>query len=260
MGMVPERSTGQDRDNMHQDFFPPGIVVLTGAGISKESGIDTFRDSGGLWTKVRLEDVATIEAWHRDKKKVLDFYNDTRKAFRAAHVVPNAAHLALARLEKEYEGEVTVVTQNIDPLHEQAGSRRVLHMHGRDGEIRCMSCGTVSESEADLTPQSVCGQCRAVGELRPNIVWFGEMPMHMDEIHEALDRCGLFVAIGTSGEVYPAAGFVMHVRRHRRRARTVELNLEPSSNDTLFHEHVYGPATQVVPPYVEKILKGGVLA
>ena len=202
---------------MHQDFFPPTIVVLTGAGISKESGIDTFRDADGLWTRVNLEDVATLEAWHRDKKKVLDFYNDTRRQFRAAHIEPNAAHRALARLEKEYGGEVVIVTQNIDLLHEQAGSKNVLHMHGRDGEIRCMHCGQVSRSDVDHTPQSVCSTCQAVGELRPHIVWFGEMPLHMDEIHAALRRCGLFLAIGTSGEVYPAAGFVLEVRHHRAR-------------------------------------------
>ena len=219
---------------MHQDFLPPGIVVLTGAGISKESGIDTFRDKDGLWTRVNLDDVATLEAWQRDKKKVLDFYNDTRKMFQAAHIEPNAAHRALAHLEKKYDGEVTVVTQNIDLLHEGAGSKRVIHMHGRDGEIRCMACGTVSASAIDLSPQSACTNCRAVGELRPNIVWFGEMPMHMEEIHEVLDRCGLFMAVGTSGQVYPAAGFVLHVRRHRPRAHTVELNLEPSDNQTLF--------------------------
>lgn len=243
---------------MHQDFLPPGIVVLTGAGISKESGIDTFRDKDGLWNKVNLEEVATLDAWHRDKKKVLDFYNETRKTFRGANIRPNAAHSALARLEQKYDGEVTIVTQNIDPLHEMAGSRKVLHMHGRDGEIRCMKCGTVSESDIDLTPESVCAVCKSVGELRPNIVWFGEMPMHMDEIGEALGRCGLFLSIGTSGEVYPAAGFVLQVRRRRPRARAVELNLEPSGNQSLFHEHIYGPATKIVPAYVERILKGEV--
>jgi NAD-dependent deacetylase len=242
---------------MHQDFMPPGIVVLTGAGISKESGIDTFRDADGLWTRVNLEEVATIEAWHRDKKKVLDFHNDTRRMLRAAGVAPNAAHQALAHLEREYDGEVTVITQNIDPLHEIAGSKRVIHMHGRDGEVRCMNCKTVFESDADLTPASVCPNCQAEGELRPNVVWFGEMPLHLDEIYEVLERCGLFIAIGTSGEVYPAAGFVLHVRRHRRRAPTVELNLEPTGNQTLFQEHVYGPATKIVPPYVERILKRG---
>ena len=242
---------------MHQDFFPPGIAVLTGAGISKESGIDTFRDIDGLWNRVNLEEVATLEAWHRDKKKVLDFYNETRSLFRAAGIHPNEAHRALAQLEREYEGEVTVITQNIDLLHEQAGSKRVIHMHGRDGEIRCMACSTVFESEQDLTPSSVCPACGAAGELRPNIVWFGEMPMHLEEIYEVLERCGLFLAIGTSGEVYPAAGFVLHVRRHAARAHTVELNLEPTGNKSLFHEHIYGPATGTVPPYVARVLKHG---
>ncbi|MGQ3299973.1 NAD-dependent deacylase [Reyranella sp.] len=242
---------------MHQDFFPPGIAVLTGAGISKESGIDTFRDIDGLWNRVNLEEVATLEAWHRDKKKVLDFYNETRGMFRAAGVHPNDAHEALARLEREYEGEVTIITQNIDPLHELAGSKRVIHMHGRDGEIRCMKCKTVFESDQNLTPASVCPSCGAVGELRPDIVWFGEMPMHLEEIYAVLERCGLFLAIGTSGEVYPAAGFVLHVRRHAPRARTVELNLEPTDNKSLFHEHIYGPATETVPPYVTRVLTQG---
>ena len=241
---------------MHQDYFPPGIVVLTGAGISKESGIDTFRDPDGLWTRVNLEDVATIEGWHRDKKKVLDFYNEARGLFRAAQVVPNATHEALARLEAKYGGDVVIVTQNIDPLHERAGSKNVIHMHGRDGEVRCMNCSTVFPSDSDLSPKSVCPTCGATGELRPNIVWFGEQPMHLDEIYAALDKCGLFIAIGTSGQVYPAAGFVQHVRR-RARARTVELNLEPTENQPLFQEHIYGPATLIVPPYVERILAEG---
>ena len=242
---------------MHQDFFPPGIAVLTGAGISKESGIDTFRDADGLWNRVDLEEVATLEAWHRDKKKVLDFYNETRSMFRAAGIGPNEAHKALARLEREYDGEVTIITQNIDLLHEQAGSKRVVHMHGRDGEIRCMKCSTVTESDSDLSPASVCPTCKAVGELRPNIVWFGEMPIHMDEINEVLERCGLFLSIGTSGEVYPAAGFVLQVRRSNPRAHTVELNLEPTGNQTLFRQHIYGPATLTVPAYVDRVLAYG---
>ena len=241
---------------MHQDYFPPGIVVLTGAGISKESGIDTFRDADGLWTRVNLEDVATIDGWHRDKKKVLDFYNEARGMFRAAQVAPNAAHDALARLEAKYGGDVTIVTQNIDPLHEMAGSKNVLHMHGRDGEVRCMNCSTVFPSDSDLSPQSVCPKCGAMGELRPNIVWFGEQPMHLDEIYAALDKCGLFIAIGTSGQVYPAAGFIQLVRR-RARVHTVELNLEPTESQPLFQEHIYGPATRIVPPYVERILAEG---
>jgi NAD-dependent deacetylase len=242
---------------MHQDFLPLGIAILTGAGISKESGIDTFRDAAGLWTRVNLEEVATIEAWYRDKKKVLDFHNDTRRTLRAVHIVPNAAHEALARLEREHDGEVTVITQNIDTLHEQAGSHCVIHMHGRDGEVRCMTCQKVFESDDDLTPASVCPNCISVGELRPNIVWFGEIPMHLDEIYRILERCGLFLSIGTSGEVYPAAGFVLHVRRHSPRARTVELNLEPTDSKALFHEHIYGPATEIVPAYVDRVLKQG---
>ncbi len=205
---------------MHQDYGPPGIVVLTGAGISKESGIDTFRDPDGLWNRGNLEDVATLEA--------------------------------------EYGGDVTIVTQNIDLLHEMAGSKNVIHMHGREGEVRCMRCGTVSPSDADLSVDSVCLNCRAVGELRPNIVWFGEEPMRLDEIYAALGRCGLFIAIGTSAQVYPAAGFVLHVRR-RAHVRTVELNLEPTENQPLFGEHIYGPATRIVPAYVERILAGAAL-
>jgi NAD-dependent deacetylase len=241
---------------MHQDYAPPGIVVLTGAGISKESGIDTFRDPDGLWNRVNLEDVATLDGWHRDKKKVLDFYNEARGLFRAVRIAPNAAHEALARLEAKYGGDVTIVTQNIDPLHEMAGSKNVIHMHGREGEVRCMTCSTVFPSDSDLSPESVCPKCGAVGDLRPNIVWFGEQPMHLDEIYSALDKCGLFMAIGTSGQVYPAAGFVLHVRR-RVRVRTVELNLEPTENQPLFQEHIYGPATRIVPPYVERILAEG---
>jgi NAD-dependent deacetylase len=244
---------------MHQDIGPPGIVILTGAGISKESGIDTFRDKNGLWTKVDLEEVATIEAWFRDKKKVLDFYNGGRAMLTGSNITPNAAHKALARLEREYPGEVTIVTQNIDLLHEAGGAKNVLHMHGRMGEIRCMNCSAITSSEADLSPETAC-PCGARGELRPHIVWFGEMPLYMTEIHEALDRCGLFLSIGTSGMVYPAAGFVQHVRMRRRRARTVELNLEPSDGHTLFHERHYGPATEIVPAFVEKILQGEINA
>jgi NAD-dependent deacetylase len=232
-----------------------GIVILTGAGISKESGIDTFRDKDGLWTKVDLEEVATIEAWFRDKKKVLDFHNAGRSMLTGGNITANAAHRALARLEREYDGDVTIVTQNIDLLHEAGGARNVLHMHGQMGEVRCMNCSAITKSEADLSPETPC-PCGAKGELRPNVVWFGEMPLYMNEIHEALDRCGLFISIGTSGSVYPAAGFVQHVRMRRRQARTVELNLEPSDSHTLFHERHYGPATEIVPAFVDRILKG----
>jgi NAD-dependent deacetylase len=240
---------------MHQEFGHPRIVILTGAGISKESGIDTFRDVGGLWSRVNLEDVATIEAWHRDPAKVLDFHNAGRAFFAGCNIVPNAAHRALARLEKEWPAEVLVVTQNIDLLHEGGGSRNVLHMHGQAGKLRCMACGTVTDSDAELSVKTVCAACGAVGQTRPKVVWFGEIPLHMDEIMAALDECGLFISIGTSGAVYPAAGFVQHVRR-RRRARTVELNMERSDGHEMFHDEIYGPATEVVPAYVETLLTG----
>ena len=231
----------------------PGIVILTGAGISKESGIDTFRDKDGLWTKVDLEEVATIEAWYRDKKKVLDFFNAGRAWFAGKNITANAAHAALGKLQRDYPGEVTIVTQNIDLLHEAGGASKVLHMHGRMGEIRCMACGAITASGADLTPETLC-PCGATGELRPHVVWFGEMPFHMDEILAALDRCGLFLSIGTSGSVYPAAGFVQHVRTQRRQARTIELNLEPSEGASLFAESTYGPASAVVPAFVDRLL------
>ena len=242
---------------MHQDIDHPAIVVLTGAGTSKESGIDTFRDKDGLWARYDLEEVATIEAWYRDKRKVLDFYNQGLTWFRGANIRPNGAHDALARLEKEWPGEVLVVTQNIDLLHEGAGSKNVLHMHGQAGKIRCMACGTILDSEMELYPDTPCPQCGAKGQLRPHVVWFGEMPLHMDEIYAALERCALFISVGTSGMVYPAAGFVQHVRRHAPRAHTTELNLEPSDGHSLFKERIYGPATQVVPAYVEKLLTTG---
>jgi NAD-dependent deacetylase len=242
---------------MQQVFGHPPIVILTGAGISKESGIDTFRDADGLWSRVNLEEVATIEAWHRDPAKVLDFHNAGRAFFAGRNITPNAAHRALARLEREWPAEVLVVTQNIDLLHEGGGSKNVLHMHGQAGKLRCMACGIITDSDAELSVKTACAACGAVGQTRPHVVWFGEMPLFMDEIMTALDACGLFISIGTSGAVYPAAGFVQHVRR-KRRARTVELNMERSDGHQMFHDGIYGPATEVVPAFVDRLLSGGI--
>lgn len=232
------------------------IVILTGAGISKESGLDTFRDADGLWSKVRIEDVATPEAFARDPVGVHDFYNARRRNMAGGAVRPNAAHFALARLERDWPGEVLVVTQNIDDLHEKAGSRNLIHMHGEMLKVRCAFCGGIMAWEEDLTVETGCPLCNKSGRLRPHVVWFGEMPLEMERIYDALDRCGLFLSIGTSGNVYPAAGFVQHVRG-RGDAHTVELNLEPSQGASLFAEQKYGPATQVVPAYVELLLKRG---
>jgi len=234
------------------------IVILTGAGISKESGLDTFRDADGLWSKVRIEDVATPEAFARDPVRVHEFYNQRRRQMVGGNIRPNAAHLALARLEEEgvqQAIEVLLVTQNIDDLHEKAGSRNLLHMHGEMKKARCEACDHVAMWEADLTRETLCPGCARPGGMRPHVVWFGEMPLYMDAIMQALDRCDLFLSIGTSGNVYPAAGFVRQVRRSGR-AHTVELNLEPSEGVELFAETIHGPASRIVPDYVARILGG----
>ena len=228
------------------------IVILTGAGISKESGLDTFRDAGGIWAKVRLEDVATPEAFHRDPVLVHDFYNARRATLRASSVVPNAAHLALARLEREWPGEVTLVTQNVDDLHDRAGSRNLIHMHGELMKARCTSCHLVIPWADPLSVASQCPGCRSES-LRPHVVWFGEVPFEMRRIHAALEDAAIFVSIGTSGSVYPAAGFVAYALE-KGVERCVELNLEPSDGSRLFDERIYGPATEVVPRWVERLL------
>jgi NAD-dependent deacetylase len=231
------------------------IVVLTGAGISAESGLATFRGAGGLWEGHRLQDVATPEAFARDPVLVQRFYNMRRAQLRAPGVEPNAAHLALARLERAWPGEVLVVTQNVDDLHERAGSRNLIHMHGELMRALCLDCRGSSPWREDLGERSACPRCRAPGRLRPDIVWFGEMPYRMDEIYQALARCDLFLSVGTSGQVYPAAGFV-EVVRDSGDARTVEINLEPSAVATGFAEHRTGPAGALVPAFVEELLAG----
>ncbi|GKX35220.1 MAG: NAD-dependent protein deacylase [Rhizobiaceae bacterium MnEN-MB40S] len=226
------------------------IVILTGAGLSAESGLSTFRDKGGIWQKHRIEDVATPEAFLRDPERVLTFYN-TRRG-NARDVQPNAAHKALARLEAEFPGHVLTVTQNIDPLHEMAGTTNLIHMHGEISRVLCMHCGARTPWETDLTVDMVCAACNRSGGMRPDVVWFGEMPYRMDEIYSALTDCDLFISIGTSGNVYPAAGFVAEAREVG--AHTVELNLEPSAGISLFDEAIHGKATVVVPAYVERLL------
>ncbi|MFM7350013.1 MAG: NAD-dependent deacylase [Erythrobacter sp.] len=225
------------------------IVVLTGAGISAESGIDTFRSAGGLWEQHRVEDVATPEGFARDPDLVLGFYDMRREAL--AKVAPNPAHGALARLEREFAGELLLVTQNVDDLHERGGSARVLHMHGELKSALCTSCGTRSRWEASMSDLPRCPVCQA-RTLRPDVVWFGEMPYQMERIYAALEACDLFVSIGTSGAVYPAAGFVQEARANG--ARTLELNLEPSEGSRWFHETRLGPASEVVPAWVEEVL------
>lgn len=227
------------------------IVVLTGAGISAESGISTFRDSGGLWEQHRLEEVANPEAFARNPERVHDFYNERRRRLRT--VEPNEAHFALARLEREWPGGVLVVTPNIDDLHERAGSRNLVHMHGELRKVRCLVCGKVLVWEMDCLRTSPCPDCRARLALRPHVVWFGELPLAMDLILPALERCGIFICVGTSGCVEPSAGFVERVNPF---AYTVELNLEPGEKSASFFEGRSGKATDLLPTLVEEVLAG----
>lgn len=234
-------------------FSPTGsIVVLTGAGISKESGLATFRDADGVWAKYRIEDVATPDAFARDPARVLDFYNLRRRQAFGDNIRPNAAHRALGALEAFWPGDFLLVTQNIDDLHEGGGSTKLIHMHGELKKSRCNHCGDIVDGLGDLDPAMVCAACGAPGGMRPHVVWFGEMPLEMDRIYGALADCDLFVSIGTSGNVYPAAGFVQVA--NQAGATSVELNLEASATRSAFRHHVDGPATQLVPAFVAALL------
>lgn len=226
------------------------IVILTGAGISAESGLGTFRDEGGLWAQHRIEDVATPEGFARNPALVHDFYNARRA--QAATATPNAAHAALARLEAEYSGEVLIITQNVDGLHEAAGSQNVLHMHGALEGALCAACGHRWPAPVRMVPDHPCPACDQP-TARPDIVWFGEMPYYMDQIWEALRNADLFAAIGTSGNVYPAAAFGQDADRNG--AHTVELNLEPSATVSDFAETHFGKASQIVPAWVDTLLR-----
>jgi NAD-dependent deacetylase len=231
----------------------PSIVILTGAGISAESGVSTFRDKGGIWAEVDYRAVATPEGFARDPQKVHAFYNQRRRDME--HVQPNAAHVALARLEREFAGEFLLVTQNIDDLHERAGSRKLIHMHGEIYRIFCEGCSARRYWREDLSTELICGQCGNKGGLRPDVVWFDERPYRLEKIYEALSKCDLFVAIGTSGTVHPAAGFVQEAKDAG--AHTIHLNLEHGDAPSWFDEVRIGPATRLVPYFVEEMLRAG---
>jgi NAD-dependent deacetylase len=226
------------------------IVVLTGAGISAESGLKTFRGAEGLWEGHRIEDVATPEAYARDPALVHQFY-DARRA-RLSEVEPNEAHLALARLDAEWPGNLLIVTQNVDDLHERAGAKRLLHMHGELTRGWCLACDERFPWEGPMGEGAACPACQVAGNVRPDIVWFGEMPYEMERIDEALMNCDLFVSVGTSGAVYPAAGFVQTARYCG--AHTLEMNLEPSLGSYHFHESRIGKAGELVTGWVKEVL------
>jgi NAD-dependent deacetylase len=229
---------------------PRRIVILTGAGVSAESGVPTFRGPDGLWEGHRVEDVATPQAFRRDPVLVQRFYDARRSAL--GRVQPNAAHRALARLDAEWPGRLLLVTQNIDDLHERAGSKRMLHMHGELKSAWCLACDRRHSWAESLADAPACPACGICGHMRPDIVWFGEMPCHMDRIEEALMAADLFVSIGTSGNVYPAAGFVDLARQAG--ARCIELNLDPSMTSGRFHESRLGPAGTLAPQLVDELL------
>ncbi|MFC2952340.1 NAD-dependent deacylase [Marinicaulis aureus] len=232
---------------------PKDIVVLTGSGVSAESGVATFRDADGIWAKYDYREVATPEGFAATPDLVHEFYNMRRTAIAAVN--PNAAHMALAKLEQalaERGGRLTLVTQNVDNLHERAGSKNILHMHGELNKAECASCAAVIECAEDLSIDIVCASCNRAGGMRPHVVWFGETPRHVEETADAIMGADLFVSIGTSGSVYPAAGFVAEA--HALGVPTMELNLEPSLNADLFTTGRYGLATEVVPGWVEEVL------
>ena len=231
----------------------PSIVILTGAGISAESGIKTFRASDGLWENHPIEKVATPEGFKRDPKLVHQFYNERRSQILNPDIAPNAAHQALAQLEDEYQGNVWVVTQNIDDLHERAGSKNLIHMHGEILKIRCQKTEQVYDCHKSITIDDSCSCCQRTGTLRPHIVWFGEMPFQMDEIYNHISKSHIFISIGTSGNVYPAAGFVEHAKDSG--ARCVEINPQPTYNPN-FDDFRPGVAGIEVPRIVSEILAG----
>lgn len=232
------------------EWLYKNIVILTGAGISAESGIRTFRDQDGLWEEHRIEDVATPEAFARDPALVQRFYNVRRAQLRDPKVRPNAAHAALAELEKQWEGNFLLVTQNVDNLHRRAGSQNLLHMHGRLDQVFCQACDERFIWVEDWKLDAACPECGRVGTVRPDIVWFGEMPYHMEEIYEALEKADFFISIGTSGNVYPAAGFVQLAWKARR----IEINMKDTEISSAFAEHFVGPASVEVPKFVQLLL------
>ena len=226
------------------------IVVLTGAGISAESGLATFRSSNGLWNNHRVEDVATIEAFQRNPEFVHDFYNQMKPELLAAK--PNPAHLALTKLQDNYPAHVSIITQNVDTLHEKAKSRNIYHIHGQINQAVCLNCGHVLETWNDVTTETVCPQCSVAGMMKPNIVFFGENLLYMDKVERLLASCDLFISVGTSGVVFPAAAFVQTAKLYG--AETYEFNLEKTSNNFYFDHHIFGKAGETLPPFIDELL------
>lgn len=244
-----------DWDGLGLERVDGPIVILTGAGVSKESGLDTFRDAGGIWSRYDLEEVATPQGFARDPVQVHDFYNHRRRELQKPDIQPNPAHRAIAALERGWPHPVLTVTQNIDDLHERGGADRLIHMHGELLKLRCGACEAVQDWRADAFVETECPACGRPGAMRPHVVWFGETPFAMEEIDAALRTAALFVAIGTSATVYPAAGFVKTALDYGCPLR-LEMNLERTDNSGLFDRTLEGPASVTVPALVERLLAG----
>ena len=227
------------------------IVFLTGAGISAESGLATFRGANGLWNNHNVQEVASIEGYVKNPELVLNFYNELRPEILKAK--PNHAHLAITELQKKYPAHISVITQNIDTLHEQAGNENVYHIHGQFDQYTCLNCGEIFHNLENITTQTPCPCCRVKGRLKPNIVFFGEMLLYMDKVEELLENCDLFISIGTSGTVFPAASFVQLAKRNG--ADTYEFTLEETSNNFYFDHHMIGKAGENLPVFIEELIK-----
>lgn len=227
------------------------IFILTGAGISAESGLATFRSQNGLWNNHKVEDVASIEGFQRNPKYVRAFYNELKPEVQKAE--PNAAHLALAQLEHKWQGEVNIITQNVDTLHEKAGSQNVWHIHGRIDEALCLTCGHILKTWENVDSNTICPHCQTKGNFKPNIVFFGENLQCMETVAHLLSKAHIFISIGTSGVVYPAAGFVQTAKYYG--AETLEFNLETTSNNYFFDKHITGKCSQTLPAFVDDLLK-----
>lgn len=226
------------------------IVILTGAGISAESGLATFRSSNGLWNNHRVEDVASIEGFERNPELVHDFYNNLKEEIQQAK--PNAAHLAITELQQKYPAKISIITQNVDTLHEKADNQNVYHIHGQINQAVCLNCGHILETFGDVTTETFCENCQTTGMMKPNIVFFGEQLLCMDEVEKLLRTCDLFISVGTSGVVFPAAAFVQTTKYYG--AETYEFTLETTSNNFYFDHHIYGKAGETLPKFVDELL------
>ncbi len=231
------------------------VFILTGAGISKESGINTFREKDGLWDNYKIEDVCTVEAFKKNPELVNNFYNERKRNLSNPKIKPNAAHLALAEFEKNCEKNFLIVTQNIDDLHEQAGSKKILHMHGSLEKAYCMYCSNTVKYDFEITTNYICKSCNNKGMVRVDVVWFGEQPKYLNQIYNFLEKTEVFISIGTSNNVYPAAGFIDFLNQLNQKIEMYEFNLEKTSKSLLFDKIFSGPATKTIPKFVEKIIE-----